>query len=166
MEFHELLERINQFNASNDNTKKIDNIIKNTLPKSTKDIKGNEYELSQHKWKIGLYEYRQKLKDAKNGIVKKEFSEENSLDDINDILSSIELSKEWNKIKYQYKKKLLAKYVSKINLDESQLKLIHNILNKNLKENSIKQKDIIYDHIKKEILSIPFLEKKFNFNIQ
>ena len=38
---------------------------------TTKDIKGNEYELSQHNWKLGFYKYKQKLNDAKKGIIKK-----------------------------------------------------------------------------------------------
>ena len=35
-----------------------------------------------------------------------------------------------------------------------------------LNDKSLKQKDVVYDNEKKEILSIPFLEKKYNYTIQ
>merc|ERR1711988_235087 len=100
MEFSELVKRINKFNSTfNENKDNNEIILNNKLPKMSKDIKGNEYELSQHNWKLGFYRYKQKLNDAKKGIVKKELSEENSLEDVFGLLNNVELAKEWNKIK-------------------------------------------------------------------
>ena len=49
MEFSELVKRINKFNSTfNENKDNNEIILNNKLPKMSKDIKGNEYELSQH----------------------------------------------------------------------------------------------------------------------
>ena len=167
MEFSELVKRINKFNSTfNENKDNNEIILNNKLPKMSKDIKGNEYELSQHNWKLGFYRYKQKLNDAKKGIVKKELSEENSLEDVFGLLNNVELTKEWNKIKYEYKKKLINDYLDKIKLDDIVLKQIKLALYKGINEKTLKQKDISYDQTNKKIKSIPFLEKKFNYNIE
>lgn len=165
MEFNELLERISRFNEKTD-TGRNGVIISNKLPHTHKDIKGNEYELSQHNWKLGFYKYKQKLNDAKKGIIKKTLSEEDSLESVFDTLSEFELSKEWSKIKYEYKRKLINTYLLKIKLDSIILKQVKNTLYKSLNEKTLKQKDVDYDKIKKEIISIPFIEKKFNYTIE
>ena len=167
MEFSELVKRINKFNSTfNENKDNNEIILNNKLPKMSKDIKGNEYELNQHNWKLGFYRYKQKLNDAKKGIVKKELSEENSLEDVFGRLNNVELDKEWNKIKYEYKKKLINDYLDKIKLDDIVLKQIKLALHKGINEKTLKQKDINYDQTNKKIKSIPFLEKKFNYNIE
>lgn len=167
MELNDLINIIHKFNYTNEyDNNSSQNLIINKLPNKVKDQKGNQHELSQHNWKINVYKYRQDLKDARNGKVKKNLLVEESIDDVNNLLTDLELKKDWNRIKIEFKKLLVKNYLDKMRVDSSILNIVKNNLNDKLNDKSLKQKDVVYDNEKKEILSIPFLEKKYNYTIQ
>ena len=91
---------------------------------------------------------------------------EESIDDVNNLLTDLELKKDWNRIKIEFKKLLVKNYLDKMCVDSSVLNIVKKNLNDKLNDKSLKQKDVVYDNEKKEILSIPFLEKKYNYTIQ
>lgn len=167
MELNDLISTIHRFNHTNDyDNNNSQKLIDNRLPKKVRDQKGNQHELSQHNWKINVYKYRQDLKDARNGKVKKNLLVEESIDDVNNLLTDLELKKDWNRIKIEFKKLLVKNYLDKMCVDSSVLNIVKKNLNDKLNDKSLKQKDVVYDNEKKEILSIPFLEKKYNYTIQ
>lgn len=165
MEFEDIIESISKFN--NDKNHK-NTVLNNNLPEISKDIKGNQYDLEQHNWKIQYYKYKKSQRDAKKGIIEKNNTELSCIDTVQDTLQQNEFKKDWNKMNIPCKKIKITEYLNNF-LENNNLKkdiyddikryLFIKVCNK-----QIKGKDVFYDKENQKLIRIFELENKYNLH--
>ena len=163
MEFQELFNKVDTFN----NDHSLTSVIKsNTVPEfNKKDYRGNQYEMDQFNWKMQYIDYKKKINDAKKGFVEKEYSEMDSVNDIQTILRNEQYAKPWGRMNDYCRKVKLQEYidilVNERKIDDSKKNAYLRYLYKKLSEKKLKlKKEIEYDHENQVVVSIPCLDSK------
>jgi len=148
------------------NTQRVEAILKNSIPIfSKKNYRGNQYELDQFNWEIQKAEYYSKIRREKLGIKKRDTTEVETFDKLQQILTTDEYSKKWNKLDLFCKKQKFKQYITqlKINgvIEEEEEKIYLNYLFKMLTKKILtKSTEVKYDIEKQIITNIPILDNK------
>ena len=163
MQFQELFNKVDTFN----NDHSFSDVIKsNSVPEfNKKNYRGNQHEMDQFNWQMQYIDYKKKINDAKKGFVEKEYTEMESVNDVQNVLKNEQFSKPWGRMNDFYKKIKLKEYIQLLiqqqKIEESKQKGYINYLYKKLSEKKLKlKKDIEYDNENQVIISIPCLDSK------
>jgi len=180
MDFDTLLKNIDKFNNLPNtldtnsaeinqplkNTQRVEAILKNSIPIfSKKNYRGNQYELDQFNWEIQKAEYYSKIRKEKLGIKQRDTTEIETFDKLQQILTTDEYSKKWNKLDLFCKKQKFKQYITqlKINgvIEAEEEKIYLNYLFKMLTKKILtKSTEVKYDIEKQIITNIPILDNK------
>lgn len=163
MEFEQMFTKVDNFNNSHTYT---DVIKTNSVPEfNKKDYKGNQHEMDNFNWQMQYVDYKKKINDAKKGITVKEYSEMDSVNDIQTVLRNEQYSKPWGRMNNYCRKVKLQEYINSLCVDgkieDTKKPAYLNYLYKKLNDNKLKlKKDIEYDNETQVIISIPCLDSK------
>ena len=131
MQFQELFNKVDTFN----NDHSFSDVIKsNAVPEfNKKNYRGNQHEMDQFNWQMQYIDYKKKINDAKKGFVEKEYTEMESVNDVQNVLKNEQFSKQ-GKDDF-YKKIKLKEYIQLLiqqqKIEESKQKGYINYLYKN-----------------------------------
>ena len=109
MQFQELFNKVDTFN----NDHSFSDVIKsNAVPEfNKKNYRGNQHEMDQFNWQMQYIDYKKKINDAKKGFVEKEYTEMESVNDVQNVLKNEQFSKPWGRMNDFYKKIKLKEYI-------------------------------------------------------